>query len=92
MRKIIIFTKQGCLACAMLKSSLKRENILFTEIEVSENQEIWDSVMKQGGSNIIPTVFIKTDDDDNGDLYTMKVNFNDTQEMVEIIKSKYLNK
>lgn len=92
MEKIIVFTIPGCLACAMLKSSLNNESIPFTEIDITINQDIWDSVKKQGGTNITPTVFVQTDKDGSGDLYIMKENFNDTLQMVEIIKDKYLNK
>ena len=89
---IYIFTLPGCLACAMLKSSLKRENISFIEIDTTTNRDLWNSILDQGASNLLPTVFIKSSDSEEGDLYTMKINFNDTQQMVEILKANYINK
>ena len=41
---IIIFTLRGCFHCKVLKSKLNQENIGLTEIEVSDNQKIWDQV------------------------------------------------
>lgn len=92
MSTIYVFTLPKCLACAMLKSSLKRENISFIEIDTTTNRELWNSIVAQSGSNLLPTVFVKSLDSDEGDLYMMKINFNDTQQMVEILKSNYVNK
>lgn len=89
---IYVFTLPGCLACAMLKSSLKRENISFIEIDTTTNRDLWNSILDQGVSNLLPTVFVKSSDSEEGDLYTMKINFNDTQQMVEILKANYINK
>jgi len=55
---IIVFTLDGCGHCVELKKELNNENIPFTELEIGNNKDIWDIVVKQTGHNSLPTVFI----------------------------------
>ncbi len=86
MKDIIIFTKEGCLFCAMLKSELNRESISFCEIDAKKNKPIWDDVVKQTNIPLLPTVFIPLDDEGNGTVYSPGRDFHDSNEIFQIIK------
>ena len=60
---IIVFTLRGCFHCKVLKSKLNQENIGFTEIEVSDNQKIWDQVGTDDGPVFVPNMDFKNQDD-----------------------------
>ena len=85
--KIIVFTLNGCGHCSVLKKQLNKDNIEFTEIEVSKNKEIWDQVVKQTGHNSLPTVFISLNGEDDGPVYVPGRYYQDKDEIVKIIKT-----
>lgn len=84
---VIVFSLDGCGHCKMLKDELNSQSIPYTEIEISSNKEIWDQVVNQTGHNILPTVFIKKPDTDDGPVFVPQRDFKNQDEIVEIIKT-----
>jgi glutaredoxin len=84
--EVIVFTLNGCKHCSDLLSKLNEINIDVTEIEISQNKEIWDTVVSQTGHNILPSIFIKTNEDDTGPIYIPGRDFQNQEEIVEIIQ------
>ena len=66
MNNIVVFTLKGCGHCVELKKELIVREIPYNEIEISENEEIWNQVVKQTGHNALPTVFIGLEGNENG--------------------------
>ena len=85
--KIIVFTLNGCGHCLVLKKQLNEDNIEFTEIEVSKNNEVWDQVVKQTGHNSLPTVFISLNGEDDGPVFVPGRDYKDKDEIIKIIKT-----
>ena len=85
--KIIVFSLNGCGHCLVLKKQLNDDNIEFTEIEVSKNNEVWDQVVKQTGHNSLPTVFISLNGEDDGPVFVPGRDYKDKDEIVKIIKT-----
>lgn len=85
--KIYIFTMDSCHHCTSLKKRLSDINIEYVEIEVNLNRDLWDTVVKQVGTNFVPTIFIKPQKSDNGAIYVPTKDFQTEDEIVEIIKS-----
>lgn len=92
MKKAFIFTSQGCLFCAMVKSGLKNESIPFTEIDIAENKDLWDNVKKQiGGAEFYtPTIFIQEESNGEGYVYVPKKDFQSSNDAIAIIKNNIL--
>ena len=86
MNQLAIFTLNGCLFCRDLKEKLTLEGIHFHDIEISKNREIWEKILEQTGDDALPTVFIQTDNEGNGLVYTPGRDFYELEEIVEIIK------
>jgi glutaredoxin len=84
--QIFIFSLNSCSYCKVLKEKLNEESILFTELEINSNREIWNQVVKQTGLNILPTVFIKKGDMDDGPVFIPTRDFNSVDEIVEKLK------
>jgi len=61
MKKVIIYTSDYCSYCDMAKSLLSRENILFNEINISQNDQLKEEMVKKsGGRKTVPQIFIGT--------------------------------
>ena len=84
---IIIFTLKGCGHCTELKKGLTELTIPFNEIEITENETIWNQVIKQTGHNSLPTVFISLNGEDDGPVFVPGRDYQDKDEIVEIIKT-----
>jgi hypothetical protein len=66
---------------------LKKEGIDFLEIEITNNEKIWNQVVNQTGHNSLPTIFLRKDDTDNGLVYVAGVDFMSDEEGINIIKN-----
>jgi glutaredoxin len=85
--QIVVFTLEGCRFCIDLKKELKKSEINFTEIEVSNNHEIWNKVIEQTGLNLLPTVYVNKEGTDEGPVYVPTRDFNSPNEIIKIIKT-----
>lgn len=87
MNQLAIFTLNGCAHCTELKNKLREQSIFFHDIEIGKNRDLWKKIVSQTGYDILPTVFIQTDEEGNGLVYTPGRDFQDIDEIIEIIKN-----
>jgi glutaredoxin len=85
--EIYIFTLNSCLHCAELKRKLAESNIEFHDVEITKNRNLWESVKAQTGYDILPTIFIQTDEQGNGTVYTPGRDFQNDEEIIQIIRN-----
>lgn len=84
---IVIFTLNGCFHCKNLKNRLNELNIPFIDVEIGQNQKLWDQVVEQTGHNVLPTVFIKKENTEEGPVYVPGRDYETEDEIVEILKN-----
>lgn len=89
MKKVMVFTLEGCAFCKALKSELTRLGVDFAEVEVKHNPEIWAQVTSQVGQANLPSVYLLTNGNE-GNIYIPQKHFNSQEEIVDIIQN-YLN-
>jgi len=82
----------SCIHCQELKEKLTELLIPFDDVEITLNMELWDYVISQTGSDLLPTVFIKDGDVDSGLIYIPGRNFQSNNEIIEIIKDRHTEK
>jgi glutaredoxin len=87
MSSIVIFSLDGCFHCKNLKNSLNKLNIPFIDVEIGQNQKLWDKVVEQTGHNVLPTVFIKQENTEDGPVYIPGRDYQTEDEIVEILKN-----
>lgn len=85
--QIFIFSLIGCGHCKTLKEKLNELSIPFTDLEINSHREIWDQVVSQTGLNILPTVFIKKGETDDGPVFVPSRDFKNQEELLEKIKN-----
>lgn len=86
MKNILVFTLDGCQHCVDLKKSLTNANVLYNEMEINENQSLWNQVVEQTGYNLLPTVFIGSNDSDEGIVLVPDRDFKSSTELLKYIK------
>jgi glutaredoxin len=86
MKKIYVFTLNNCSHCTELKRKLTESGIIFNDVEITKNRNLWDIVLKQTGHDILPTVFIQKEDDGSGVVYTPGRDFQSDEQIIDIIK------
>ena len=84
---IVIFTLNGCLHCKNLKNRLNELSIPFIDVEIGQNQKLWDQVVEQTGHNVLPTVFIRKENTEEGPVYVPGRDYETEDEIVEILKN-----
>ena len=59
MKKVVIYSNDLCSYCNKAKSFLMRENISFDEINISQNDQLEeDMIKKSSGLRTVPQIFI----------------------------------
>lgn len=62
MKKVTIYSQNSCASCMMVKKWLTMKKVGYTEINLDEQPEKREHVMKVSGSATVPVVLIETDD------------------------------
>jgi glutaredoxin len=84
---IVIFSLNGCIHCKNLKNRLVELEIPFIDVEIGQNQKLWDQVVEQTGHNVLPTIFIKKENSEEGPVYIPGRDYQTEDEIVEILKN-----
>lgn len=57
-KKVTIYTTRYCPHCMRAKDLLKRKEISFEEVDVTEDQEKRDEISEKTGQMTVPMIFI----------------------------------
>jgi glutaredoxin 3 len=58
MPEVVLYTTPLCPYCHMAKGLLKKKNVAFTEIDVSDTTKRMAMQARSGGRNTVPQIFI----------------------------------
>jgi glutaredoxin len=83
---IFVFSLNSCNYCVALKDRLKEEEINYTELEINSHREIWEQVVKQTNMNILPTVFVRKGETDDGPVFVPNRDYTSIEELIEKLK------
>lgn len=58
-KQVVIYTKSYCPYCVKAKQLFKIKNLEFNEIDITDNQELIDEMLKRSnGRKTVPQIFI----------------------------------
>ena len=78
--EISVFSMKGCPHCDNLKNKLKENNIEFVEIDINENELLYERVSKKVNNEFLPAILVgKT-------AYVPEKSFTTIDEAVELVK------
>ena len=89
--RVVLFSLQGCTHCDELKKTLTEENIGFDDIDIENSpniSEAWKNIIKVTGNNIVPTLIVKDEIGEEGEIYSPNIDFNSVDEIIKIVKDK----
>ena len=55
--KVVVYTSPVCIYCQVVKIFLKKNNIAFEEIDVSEDEAKKKELLRKTGSETVPVIF-----------------------------------
>ena len=58
MANIEIYSKDWCPYCAKAKALLKSKNLPYTDIDVTDDQEVQNIMIERSGRRTVPQIFI----------------------------------
>lgn len=58
MAKVEIYVKDYCPYCTKAKNLLNKKGVQFTEIDIENDEELQEFVIKQSGKRTVPQIFI----------------------------------
>jgi glutaredoxin len=78
--EISVFSMKGCPHCDNLKNKLKENNIEFVEIDINENELLYERFSKKVNNEFLPAILVgKT-------AYVPEKSFTTIDEAVELVK------
>ena len=89
--KIYVFSLKGCSHCHNLKLAFNEHNIKFLDVDVDQNEKMWESVVEQTGYDYVPTIMIFDDENEDADVYIPSIDFENEEDMVKIINERKNN-
>jgi len=58
-KKVVVYSLDGCPACEELKDKFERMGLVYENIEMTDNDEMWDKLTQMGGSEYVPQVKVE---------------------------------
>lgn len=58
-KKVVVYSLDGCPACEELKDKFERMGLVYENIEMTNNDEMWDKLTQMGGSEYVPQVKVE---------------------------------
>ena len=66
MKKVVIYSQDGCSYCAELKNLLEQEGIAYTVTDIDNKKEDWQIISESTGNEYVPQVLIVDPSDESG--------------------------
>tara|TARA_R110000744_G_scaffold229435_1_gene347456 strand:- start:266 stop:541 length:276 start_codon:yes stop_codon:yes gene_type:complete len=85
MKKIVIYSQDGCSHCQDLKNLLQSEGIDYSVKDIQENKEDWDVISEHSGVSYVPTVLMVDTLDESGRILAPDRDFDGPEECVQHI-------
>lgn len=60
-KELTIFSINGCPACEELKTKLGKLDIMYENVDMDGNDEMWEKIEEMGGSEYVPQVMVENE-------------------------------
>lgn len=58
-KKVITYTLEGCPACEELKTKFDKMGLVYENVIMNENEDMWEKLAEMGGSDFAPQVMVE---------------------------------
>ena len=88
MKKIVIYSQEGCSHCAELKTLLEQNGIPFLVSDIDKKREDWNIISESTESEYVPQVLIVNPVDESAKLLAPDRDFDDISECLQHIMTE----
>ena len=88
MKKVIVYSQEGCTYCAELKNLLNQNGIEHRIKDIDENKDDWDAISEHSGVDYVPTVLIVDTEDESGKVLAPDRDFDEVSECAQHIMTE----
>ena len=85
MKKIVIYSQEGCAYCAELKNLLEQNGIPFVVSDIDEKKEDWKVISENSGNDYVPQVLMVDTKDESGRILAPDRDFDEVNECLQHI-------
>tara|TARA_R110002020_G_scaffold163538_4_gene349580 strand:+ start:1522 stop:1845 length:324 start_codon:yes stop_codon:yes gene_type:complete len=82
-KKLTLYSIEGCPACEEFKSKLGQLDIVYENVDMEGNDEMWSMIEKMGGSDFVPQIMVEK---------TLIKNYEDVNELLSKTISEMINR
>lgn len=86
--QIVLFTMEGCPYCHDFKKMLNDNDLVFTELDINENQEEYDMFVQITGNDFVPAFMIVDPDGEEAEFFAPDRDYEDLDQAMSIIIQK----
>jgi glutaredoxin len=58
-KKLVLYSIDGCPACEEFKTKLSKLDIMYENVDMENNDEMWKKLENMGGSEFVPQITIE---------------------------------
>ena len=84
--EVFIFSLTDCIHCKDLKTRLTNAEIQFKDFEINQHRPFWDDIVKQTGTDVVPTIYLRDSKSKSACILIAGKDFNNGDEAINIIK------
>ena len=85
MKKVIIYSQDGCSHCEELKNLLEQNGIAFSISDIDEKKEDWEVISENSGVEYVPQVLMVDTTDESGKILAPDRDFDEVSECLQHI-------
>tara|TARA_R110000787_G_scaffold80569_2_gene175223 strand:- start:1744 stop:2019 length:276 start_codon:yes stop_codon:yes gene_type:complete len=91
MKKIVIYSQNGCPYCDELKNMLQSEGIDYSVKDIDDNKDDWGVISEHSGVKYVPTVLMVDTKDESGRVLAPDRDFDGVDECLQHIMTDLQN-
>ena len=58
-KNVVVYSLDGCPSCEELKDKFDRMGLTYENVEMTDNNDMWDKLSQMGGSEYVPQVRVE---------------------------------
>ena len=88
MKKIVIYSQEGCSYCEELKNILEQNGIPFTVSDIDDKRDDWQIISESTENDYVPQVMVVDTIDESAKILAPDRDFDDVQECAQHIMTE----
>ena len=88
MKKVVVYSQEGCSHCAELKNLLEQQGIPYMVTDIDNKKEDWQIISESTGNEYVPQVLIVDPSDESARILAPDRDFDEVNECIQHIMTE----